>query len=147
MLVRRAEPPDAPAVGALIARFLVEEGFEAQPGDAEARAEPFLAEPANAAFVADDDGTLVGVATVTTAYGFETGRYGEIEDLYVVPSQRSTGLGGALLDAACEWCAARGCHDVEIVVTPHAQRDTRLLEWYAARGFTSTGRVILERTL
>jgi aminoglycoside 6'-N-acetyltransferase I len=114
---------------------------------ARARTEPFLAEPGNAVFMALEDGRLVGVATVTTGFGFETGCYAEVEDLYVEPEQRGRGLAVALLDAAFAWCRSEGCAEVEVVVTPDAEARHGLGEWYRRQGFADTGRMIYSRRL
>jgi len=147
MTVRRAEADDAAAVSDLVARFFAEEGFAASAGEVKARASTFLAEPANAAFLYERDGVAVGVATATTVFGFETGRYGEIEDLYVLPVYRGRGVGRELIDAAVRWCRERGCRHVEVVVTPGAEIRHGLTGWYRSLGFVETGRTILQRDL
>jgi GNAT superfamily N-acetyltransferase len=90
--IRRALPADAEPVAALLARFFAEEGFAASAAEIRERADVFLAESANAAFLAFEDGTPAGVVTVTTGFGFEAGRQAEIEDLYVLPDRRRRGV-------------------------------------------------------
>ena len=147
MEIRRAEPGDADALAALLTRFFAEEGFAASAAEIRARAEVFLAEAANAAFLAFEDGTPSGVATVTTGFGFETGRQAEIEDLYVLPDRRRRGAARGLIAAALAWCRARGCIDVEVVVTPEGDARHGLGGWYRGLGFTETGRRILTLSL
>lgn len=98
-------------VAELVTRFFAEEGFTTSADEVRSRVLPFVAEPANAAFLAFDGDGAVGIATLTTAYGFETGRYGEIEELYVVPSHRRRGVARALVEAALAEAARLGCHD------------------------------------
>ena len=142
MDIRRAEAEDAPALATLLARFFAEEGFAASAAEIAERAAVFLAEEANAAFLAEEEGVVVGAATVTTGFGFETGRRAEIEDLYVVPGRRRRGVARGLISASLEWCRRRGCADVEVVVTPEGDARHGLGAWYASLGFADTGRRI-----
>lgn len=52
------------------------------------RSKAFLGDQANTILIAWSGEATVGVATITTAFGSEVGRYTEIEDLYVVPEYR-----------------------------------------------------------
>jgi GNAT superfamily N-acetyltransferase len=147
MSVRRAQPPDAPVVADLVARFFAEGGFATEAHQVTERAATFLGEDANAAFLYERDGVAVGVATVTTVFGFETGLYAEIEDLYVLPVYRGRGVAGELVEAAVAWCGERGCSDVEVVVTSEGEHRRGLTGWYRRLGFEDTGRRILQRDL
>lgn len=100
-----------------------------------------------ASFVAEAGGRIVGAAAMSTAYGLEVGLYGELEDLYVLPEWRSRGVASALVETCLAWAQAGGCHDVEIVLTPHAQAKNGLAAWYAKRGFESSGQVIWYKEL
>lgn len=65
--------------------------------------------------VAEAERELVGLCT---AYiDLESVRYGRrcwVEDLAVAPEHRSAGVGGRLLDAACEWARGRGATHLEL---------------------------------
>jgi len=145
--IRRARPSDADPLAALLARFFAEEDFAASAAEIRARADVFLAEAANAAFLAVEDGTPVGAATVTTGFGFETGRRAEIEDLYVLPDRRRRGVARGLIEAALAWCRERECTGVEVVVAPEGDARHGLGAWYRGLGFADTGRHILSRGL
>lgn len=145
MEIRPTAPEEAAALAALLARFFAEEGFAASPAEITQRAGVFLAEPANAAFLAWVGGDAVGAATVTTGFGFEAGRYAEIEDLYVLPGHRRRGVARALIAASQTWCRERGCSHLEVVVTPEGDDRHGLGEWYRALGFAETGRRILQK--
>jgi GNAT superfamily N-acetyltransferase len=147
MEVRRALPGDAHALAGLLARFFAEEGFGASAAEVRERADVFLAEPANTAFLAMEGGLLIGAATVTTCFGFETGRQAEIEDLYVLPERRRRGVARALVEAVLAWCRARGCTDVEVVVTSEGDARHGLDAWYRSLGFADTGRRIHQQRL
>jgi GNAT superfamily N-acetyltransferase len=147
MTIKRAGTGNADTVGELIARFFTEEGFGEDPGAIRAMANPFLAEPTNAAFLAMVEGVAVGVATVTTTFGFEAGRYAELEDLYVLPEHRRSGVAARLVDSVAEWCRSRDCRVLEVVVTPEGESRHGLTRWYVDRGFADTARRILSRQL
>jgi aminoglycoside 6'-N-acetyltransferase I len=146
--VRRARRTDSGELAKLFRRFYREERFSRA---AIARVPQTLAgvlrRKDTAAFVATSSGVIVGAAAMSTAYGLEVGLYGELEDIYVLLEWRQRGVASALVEACLAWARARGCHDVEIVLTPHAQGKKGLAAWYAKRGFESSGRVIWYREL
>lgn len=145
--VRQAGAGDFDALLPLFERFYREEGFADALGGVAANLRQILVRQDTAAFVAEADGTAVGAAAMSTAFGLEAGLYAELEDLYVDPAWRGRGVASALVKAGAAWARGRGCRDVEIVLTPHAQAKDGLAPWYEARGFRSTGRVIYERRL
>jgi GNAT superfamily N-acetyltransferase len=146
--IRRARRRDAGALARLFRHFYREERFSRA---AIARVPKTLAgvlrRKDTAAFVAEAGGVIVGAAAMSTAYGLEVGLYGELEDLYVLPEWRGRGVASEMVEACLAWAQERGCHDVEIVLTPHARAKNGLAAWYAKRGFESSGRVIWYRDL
>jgi aminoglycoside 6'-N-acetyltransferase I len=151
--VRQAGPADFDALLPLFERFYREEGFDDAVGVVAANLRQILAREDTAAFIAFggggafDGGAAVGAAAMSSAFGLEAGLYAELEDIYVDPDWRGRGVASALMAAGLAWARARGCRDVEIVLTPHAQAKDDLAPWYEARGFENTGRVIYERRL
>ena len=133
--VRQAGPADFDALLPLFQRFYREEGFDDAVDAVAANLRQILLRQDTAAFVAESAGTAVA------------GAYAELEDLYVDPDWRGRGVASALMQAGFGWAKARGCRDVEIVLTPHAQAKAGLAPWYEARGFANTGRLIYERRL
>ncbi|MEQ8356700.1 MAG: GNAT family N-acetyltransferase [Kiloniellaceae bacterium] len=145
--VRRAEAADHAALLPLFERFYREEGFDDAVAVVAENLRQILAREDTAAFIAESGGKAVGAAAVSTSFGLEAGLYAELEDLYVDPVWRQRGVASVLVEAVLEWAKARGCRDVEIVLTPRAQAKDDLAPWYAARGFVDTGRLIYERRL
>jgi GNAT superfamily N-acetyltransferase len=146
--VRPARRADAAALARLFRRFYREERFSRAAVMRVPRTlAGVLRRKDTAAFVAEAGGAIVGAAAMSTAYGLEAGLYGELEDLYVLPEWRNRGVASVLVEACLAWAHAQGCHDVEIVLTPHAQAKKGLAAWYAKRGFERSGRVIWSRDL
>jgi GNAT superfamily N-acetyltransferase len=70
--------------------------------------------PAAYAHVAEVDGDVVGMAVWFLSFSTWTGTHGIwLEDLYVTPEHRGSGLGLALLQTLAGICAERGYHRLE----------------------------------
>lgn len=77
--------------------------------DAQLTAALFADDPAAFAFVAEVDDELVGYALWFVSYSTWTGEHGIwLEDLYVRPSTRGSGLGRALIQRLARICVERG---------------------------------------
>lgn len=145
--VRRAGAGDLAALQALFEAFYREEGL-AHATNAVAKNLPGLLDREDTAcFVADAGGELAGAVALSTSYGLEVGLYAEMEDIYVAPGWRGRGVASSLVDAILKEARARGCADVQVLLTANAQAKTELTKWYARRGFAATGRTLLEHPL
>jgi aminoglycoside 6'-N-acetyltransferase I len=131
----------------LLQRFFREEGFDTPVEEMRSSLVEMIAAPNSAVFLAWRGEEAAGVATVTTSVGIEYGRSAELEDLYVKPGVRGCGVATALIEAVCTWCSRAGVTAVLVTVTPEGEADHNLIDYYQRRGFTNTGRVILERAL
>jgi aminoglycoside 6'-N-acetyltransferase I len=131
----------------LLERFFREEGFDTPAEAMRSSLRAMLVNPSSAVFVARQEGEAVGVATVTTSVGVEYGWSAELEDLYVLPEARGCGIAGAMIEAVCSWCREEGVTVVLVTVTQEGEANHKLLDYYQRRGFTNTGRLILERAL
>lgn len=96
------------------------------------REQLFGDDPVASALVAEADGRVVGMAIWFRTYSTWTGRPGiHLEDLFVDPAQRGSGLGKALLVALARIAVARGYPRVEWVVLDW---NTPSIEFYQALG-------------
>jgi GNAT superfamily N-acetyltransferase len=122
--VRPASPADVPAICGLIRELADYEQALAQVEVTEQSLEATLFGPAPAVFahVADHEGSVAGFALWFLNYSTWTGRPGMyLEDLYVTPGLRRSGLGRALLAELAAICVARG----------YARLDWAVLDWNA----------------
>jgi GNAT superfamily N-acetyltransferase len=83
------------------------------------------------AFVVEDAGALVGAVA-----GYTWGGICEIRQLWVEASRRGQGLGAALIEAAIDEAAARGC--VQLLLATY---DFQAPRFYARHGFEELARI------
>jgi GNAT superfamily N-acetyltransferase len=111
--IRPAEPDDVPAILGLVHELAV---YEKEPNAVEATEAHFTAAlfpqdrvPTAFAHVAVVDGTVVGMAIWYVTFSTWLGRGGIwLEDLFVSPEHRGSGLGKAMLATLAAVCAERG---------------------------------------
>ncbi|MFQ6171159.1 N-acetyltransferase family protein [Oryzobacter sp. R7] len=116
--IRPAAPEDVPVVLRLV-RELAE--YEKALHEVDATEEqlreglfPDGREPAAFAHVAEVDGEVVGCAIWFLSFSTWTGTHGIwLEDLYVTPAHRGSGLGQELLRTLAGLCVERGYHRLE----------------------------------
>jgi aminoglycoside 6'-N-acetyltransferase I len=97
--------------------------------------------------LASVDGSSSGFALTTTAFILESGLVAELQDLYVVPAARSSGLGTALIEDSARWARSQSATLLEVVIAPNGQDVSHLFGYYQARGFVDDGRRLLARPL
>ncbi|WP_020573879.1 GNAT family N-acetyltransferase [Actinopolymorpha alba] len=122
--VRRVRESDVDAVVALIHELAAYEraADECHLRAAQLREALFGAAPALFAHVAEVDGVVVGCAVWFLNFSTWRGTHGiYLEDLYVQPAHRGSGLGKALLTALAEECVRRG----------YARLEWSVLDWNA----------------
>lgn len=119
MIVRRAAHEDVPAILRLIRALAT---FEREPDAVRATEESLAAtlfgEHAQVfAHVAEDGGTVVGIAVWFLNYSTWTGRAGiYLEDLHVDEAMRGRGVGRALFEALAVEAQARDCGRIDWAV-------------------------------
>ena len=110
--LRRATPADCPAIVGLIRELAVFEHLEHLVVVTPESLQPHLFGPRPAAecVVAEVDGSVVAFALFFTNFSTFLGQPGlYLEDLYVQPAHRGTGLGRALLQHLGALAVERGC--------------------------------------
>lgn len=127
--VRRIEPRDVEAVVGLIGELAEYEKArsECHIGPEQLLTALFGPDPALFGHVAEVDGAVVGCALWFLNFSTWEGAHGiYLEDLYVQPAHRGSGLGKALLTTLAAICAERG----------YARLEWAVLDWNApAIGF------------
>jgi aminoglycoside 6'-N-acetyltransferase I len=137
-----------PAVFDLATAFYIEDGFTTPVSQLGENLLVLLdSESARVAVACGEDDEIVGFAITTLSFGLEYGLLAELEDLFVLPAHRRTGIGSALIDDSADWASSRGCRALELVVAPNGTNVDHLFNYYAHQGFTSEGRQILSREL
>jgi len=103
--IRPAAPADAPRLAALSTEL----GYPMTPEEAVERFAELSRHADHTLLVADEGGGPVGWIQVSRTRVFEAQAGAEIAGLVVAGSERGRGIGAALVAAAEEWAAARGC--------------------------------------
>jgi GNAT superfamily N-acetyltransferase len=79
------------------------------------------------------------VATLSIAFAlYANGNYGIINEMYVVPEQRSEGVGALLIEAIKSYGLQQGWHRID-VTAPESDRWIRTKLFYENLGFVFTG--------
>jgi GNAT superfamily N-acetyltransferase len=138
-MIRPARPQDVPAIHRLIRELADYEKSldQVTATQDDLRRSLFAGQPALFAHVAEHDGAVAGFALWFLNYSTWVGQHGiYLEDLYVTPATRGTGLGRALIAELARICVQRGYGRLEWMV----------LDWNEpARGFyRSLGAVAMD---
>jgi GNAT superfamily N-acetyltransferase len=134
--LRQARPEDATAIVGLITELAAFEKLEHLVVVTPESLKPHLfgPRPVAEAVVGEVDGRVVAFALFFTNFSTFLGQPGlYLEDLYVQPAHRGTGLGKALLKHLGALAVARGCGRFEWSVLDWNQR---AIDFYEAMGAT-----------
>ncbi|MGY1622172.1 GNAT family N-acetyltransferase [Geodermatophilus sp. SYSU D00965] len=134
MSVRPIRPDDVPAVVGLVRELAEYEkaAHEVQLTEEQLTAALFGDSPALFGHVADVDGEVVGTALWFLNFSTWRGTHGiYLEDLYVQPAHRGSGLGRELLRTLAELCVQRGYGRLEWSVLDW---NTPSIDFYEAAG-------------
>jgi aminoglycoside 6'-N-acetyltransferase I len=145
--VRRARPSELAAVLELAVAFYAEDGFTTPRSQLRDNLAVLLSSDDAQVAVAAEHETIVGFAITTMSFGLEQGPIAELEDLYVQPAHRRTGVASALIGDSANWARSRRCRALEVVVAPNGNDVAHLVGFYARRGFTDKGRRLMTRDL
>ena len=116
MTVRPVRPEDVPAVVSLVRELAEYEkaAHEVRLTEEQLSTALFGESPKLFGHVAEQDGAVVGIALWFLNFSTWRGTHGiYLEDLYVQPQHRGTGLGRELLGTLAEVCVQRGYSRLE----------------------------------
>ncbi len=140
----RCDPALASEAGLLInlARAFHEEDGHSLTSDGEAALRHIVAgEPMARCWLIRRANLVVGYLVLTLGYSVEHGgRDGFIDDLYVVLSERGSGIGSAVLDFAVQAAQGLGIRTLHLEVDASNERAILL---YRSRGFAENGRRLM----
>jgi GNAT superfamily N-acetyltransferase len=136
--VRPAAPEDAAALAPLVAGLMAEEGkTNAPPAPDQLAAWLTGAAPMVEVLLAEADDRALGYLAFYRAFSlFRPGPVMLVENVYVAPPVRGTGVGKRLLAAAAHTALERGWGRLELNV---AEDNPGAAAAYAALGFTAPG--------
>jgi GNAT superfamily N-acetyltransferase len=132
--IRRADPADAGRIAEMLHAFNTEFDTETPGAEVlEQRLQVLLAEPSTFAVLGGEP--AVGVALVTLRPNvWSDGPVALLDEMYVEPEQRGTGVGSAILQHMVEICEQLGVAAIEINVD---ESDAGAMRFYERHGFSS----------
>ena len=137
--VRIATEADRDAAVELVRKLLAELGGSPPSADAMAEAYQRFTDGGDAGFVAlgETGGEITAVCTVSFVDALRSlGRYAIIQEMFVEPPKRSTGIGMEVLRFALDEAVSRGRRMVELGTPFHGDRQ---IQFYQRAGFTNVG--------
>lgn len=137
--VRLATAQDLDAAVDLVRRLLFELGGTPAPAEVMERIFSRFVDDGPAGFVVlgEHEDHFVAVCTVSYVDALRSvGRYAIIQEMYVDPSARSSGVGMEVLRFALDHAVARGCAMVELGTPFHGERQ---IQFYQRASFTDVG--------
>ena len=133
-MVRRAAFGDAATIAPLVTQL----GYPSATAEVEARLARLEDHPDIRAYVAEQDGRVVGVIGLMVFPAFHRdGLHGYVTALVVDEDARGEGVGGALLEVAEAWFAERGVKRVNLTTALHREAAH---VFYERHGYTYTGK-------
>ena len=133
-VVRAATLADAPA----LARLATQLGYPTDAADIPARFARFSADSNAAAFVAESEGAVVGMATIHLRHTINhESPIAQLTLLVVDEANRTRGIGRALVGAAEHFAHGRGAKRINVTTALHR---AGAHAFYERMGYTHTGR-------
>ena len=118
-----------------MADLLDQLGYPAPASAMPGRLEKMHAEPGQHVLLAEEDGRVVGLATVIVRHVINADEpFGRLASVVVDDAWRSRGIGTALIRAAERICAGAGCAQMEVTSGVHRPRAH---EFYRRLGYSA----------
>lgn len=148
MVVRRATPEDAATLLPLVAQYWEFEGIrDFAPAAVQAQLERLCSSPVlGAAWVATEAQRTVAYLILVYVFSLEhRGMTAEVDELFVLPDHRASGLGSRLLAEAEKESVRRGCTSISLQV---GTSNDRAHDFYRRHGYSErSGFQLLEKAL
>ena len=146
MRIHIAQPREIETIMTLIGELLAELGGEGQEFASIDRHKLRVDIESNldsgrflALLAEDESDTAVGILTLSQSFAlYAGGEYGTIDELYVRPGHRGSGVGGLLVAAAVAVAREKGWYRLD-VTGPADPKDERAVRFYERLGFEFTG--------
>jgi ribosomal protein S18 acetylase RimI-like enzyme len=148
MVVRRANTGDIAALLALVAQYWQFESLPGfQPATVRAALESLLSSPAvGAVWLATEAQRPLGYLTLVYVFSLEhLGMTAEIDEFFVLPEHRASGVGSQLLREAEVESVRQACSNISLQISTSNQRAN---EFYRRHGYAERpGFQLLEKSL
>jgi len=146
VIFKQATPADAEVICRLVMRLTAEicqltntQHFDINSEQTTQRCRALLADGLYAAIIAFDGEQPVGLATLAETYAlYAGGKVGIIQEFYVEPEQRSTGLGAQLIEQVREYGRTEAWACIELC-TPPLPEFERTVNFYQNNGLQPVG--------
>jgi GNAT superfamily N-acetyltransferase len=146
VIIRAAQPADIPVVLAnvqsLIRELSGEAGFTLAPGARDACLRLISDATTGTIVVAvDNSGRIDGVLTVSLQIALHSGgTFAELQEFWVAPDRRSSGIGEQLISAVEDFCTRQGVTMIEVGLPPASFASlARTERFYERMGFAAIG--------
>ncbi|MEQ9490248.1 MAG: GNAT family N-acetyltransferase [Alphaproteobacteria bacterium] len=145
--IHSATPQDTVRLMPMILAFMAEEGIHTAEANIASNLDAMLAHPSAMLWIVlSETGDPIGFMTSTQTVGLEFGKAAELEDLYVIPSERGKGLARQIVAAALDWAEAQCVRELILFVTPDGQSQG-LQTFYEKLGFAPVDRLMFARSV
>lgn len=143
---RQATPADAELVCTLVMQLTAEicqvtkaQHFDINPNDTAELCHTLLSDGVYTAIIAFDGDQPVALATMAETYAlYAGGKLGVVQEFYVTPEQRSSGVGAKLIERVRFYALDQGWHCIELC-TPPLPEFERTVSFYQRNGLQPVG--------
>lgn len=143
-IIRPATPEDVESMVVLLGcLFSIEHAFKVDAVRQRRGLTMLLESDHAAAWVAEVDGSVVGMITVQQVISTaEGGPAAHVEDLIVAEGSRRQGLGKQLVDTVADWCKARSIRRIQLLADGH---NVPAIIFYREMDWKQTNMIALRR--